>query len=376
MTKTATFSPPPPPPPPTSPPAVDALSAENSLIPSFSTPSQLHLPAEPQPQENFTFTQHQRLSKRHRSYSDLCLVPQLPSSLFEQSPFVLPSVETAPSPDFGMPAPPTADGGVGLSAQSVAARQRRKRISEKTQELGRLIPGGTKMNTAEMLQSAHKYVRFLQAQVGILGLMGSLQVTKKHFRESTPKQIREVMKCPDIQLSHIKSRLQMCRIRMEEDWRSGSNSSGEPLLSRRRETMDSFFANREEQSFVVVEETEFMPFSLQWDRQRPLKRFRVEEQPIASSSLCFEEMSDAANRLFYFNYFEPAFEWRTVPNFSSYDLFRKEKLNTSKNHEQGFQAAICEQESGNDNLKLSLSLCMPGNVKNINLDLSMSCSQS
>ncbi|KAG1337997.1 transcription factor bHLH52 [Cocos nucifera] len=62
-----------------------------------------------------------------------------------------------------------------LSAQSVAARERRKRISEKTQELGKLIPGGNKMNTAEMFQAAYKYVKFLQAQVGILGLMSSIQ---------------------------------------------------------------------------------------------------------------------------------------------------------------------------------------------------------
>lgn len=35
--------------------------------------------------------------------------------------------------------------GTSMSAQSMAARQRRRRISEKTQELGKLIPGaGTK----------------------------------------------------------------------------------------------------------------------------------------------------------------------------------------------------------------------------------------
>ncbi|XP_020268269.1 transcription factor bHLH53-like [Asparagus officinalis] len=62
-----------------------------------------------------------------------------------------------------------------LSAQSIAARERRKRISEKTQELGKLIPGGNRMNTAEMFQAAFKYVKFLQAQVGILSLMGSTQ---------------------------------------------------------------------------------------------------------------------------------------------------------------------------------------------------------
>ncbi|CAN0911637.1 Transcription factor bHLH52 [Linum grandiflorum] len=59
-----------------------------------------------------------------------------------------------------------------LSAQSVAARQRRRRISDKTQELGKLIPGGNKMNTAEMFQAAADYVRFLQCQVSIFQLMG------------------------------------------------------------------------------------------------------------------------------------------------------------------------------------------------------------
>ena len=63
-----------------------------------------------------------------------------------------------------------------VSAQSIAARERRRKITEKTQELGRLIPGCSKMNTAEMLQTASKYVKYLQAQVGILELMGSFQV--------------------------------------------------------------------------------------------------------------------------------------------------------------------------------------------------------
>lgn len=69
----------------------------------------------------------------------------------------------------------TSSGGV-LSAQSIAARERRRRITEKTQELGKLIPGGNKMNTAEMFQSASNYVKFLQSQVSILQLMASIQV--------------------------------------------------------------------------------------------------------------------------------------------------------------------------------------------------------
>ncbi|KAK4728126.1 hypothetical protein R3W88_021114 [Solanum pinnatisectum] len=62
-----------------------------------------------------------------------------------------------------------------MSAQSMAARQRRKKISDKTQELGKLIPGGHRMNTAEMLQATFKYIKLLQAQAGLLAFMGSYQ---------------------------------------------------------------------------------------------------------------------------------------------------------------------------------------------------------
>ncbi|XP_010478497.1 PREDICTED: transcription factor bHLH52-like [Camelina sativa] len=57
-----------------------------------------------------------------------------------------------------------------LSAQSIAARKRRRRITEKTHELGKLIPGSQKHNTAEMFQAAAKYVKFLQAQIEIFQL--------------------------------------------------------------------------------------------------------------------------------------------------------------------------------------------------------------
>ncbi|XP_042477429.1 transcription factor bHLH52-like [Macadamia integrifolia] len=87
--------------------------------------------------------------------------------------------------------------GGGSSAQSVAARQRRRRITEKTQELAKLIPGGNKLNTAEMFQAAFKYVKYLQAQVGILQFMGSIQEGNKD--ESNVEGLGVVLASPRIE---------------------------------------------------------------------------------------------------------------------------------------------------------------------------------
>ncbi|EYU26684.1 hypothetical protein MIMGU_mgv1a025265mg [Erythranthe guttata] len=59
------------------------------------------------------------------------------------------------------------NGGGKLSTdpQSVAARQRRHRISERFKILQSLVPGGSKMDTVSMLEEAIQYVKFLQNQI-------------------------------------------------------------------------------------------------------------------------------------------------------------------------------------------------------------------
>lgn len=69
---------------------------------------------------------------------------------------------------------------ISKDPQSVAARQRRERISQKIRILQRLVPGGTKMDTASMLDEAVHYVKFLKRQVQTLEQAGFHNTTNSN----------------------------------------------------------------------------------------------------------------------------------------------------------------------------------------------------
>lgn len=159
-----------------------------NLLPYFSSsPSDNIMSLSPDifPLQDFDSYQY---PKRQKSYADISRSSSAPSffdGFVANSDLLLPEFPAPALPKFQVPAAAFNEGrsdysavakkpnGESLSAQSIAARERRRKITEKTQELGKLIPGGSKMNTAEMLQAASQYVKFLQAQVKLLQLMES-----------------------------------------------------------------------------------------------------------------------------------------------------------------------------------------------------------
>ncbi|CAM0870469.1 unnamed protein product [Alopecurus aequalis] len=89
--------------------------------------------------------------------------------------------------------------GRGQSAPSAAARERRRRISERTAELSRLVPGGSRLNTAEMLHEAGRHVKLLQAQVGVLALMRAVEEKKIVVPSMAQEQMQALLGCGGVQ---------------------------------------------------------------------------------------------------------------------------------------------------------------------------------
>ncbi|GAU46049.1 hypothetical protein TSUD_191200 [Trifolium subterraneum] len=77
---------------------------------------------------------------------------------------------------------------ISKDPQSVAARHRRERISERIRILQRLVPGGTKMDTASMLDEAIHYVKFLKKQVQTLEQVGA----NNNNRSSSSSQMSHI----------------------------------------------------------------------------------------------------------------------------------------------------------------------------------------
>ncbi|PIN24097.1 hypothetical protein CDL12_03182 [Handroanthus impetiginosus] len=163
----------------------DLFNSENfdSLFPDLSTPPYYNLNSTSQEFEPFHCPKRQKTTKTYEPFYSNFNVPEpdFINGLLDYEPeLIIPPLPDLPTASPAYNKPPS---GGSLSAQTIAARQRRRKISEKTQELGKLIPGGNRMNTAEMLQSAYKYIKFLQAQVEILQLMGSTYYKENETEE-------------------------------------------------------------------------------------------------------------------------------------------------------------------------------------------------
>ncbi|KAG6696390.1 hypothetical protein I3842_09G146000 [Carya illinoinensis] len=149
-----------------------------NLLPYCSTPPEIF----PQDElQSYQYPKRQKIScGNYHNYSDFApgffysYLPNPSGLLTKTMPeFLAPLPVSSHSCDQHIPESyvknPTSR--VSLSAQSIAARERRRKITEKTQELGKRIPGGSRLNTAEMFHAAFKYVKYLQAQIAVLQIM-------------------------------------------------------------------------------------------------------------------------------------------------------------------------------------------------------------
>ncbi|KAH7307731.1 hypothetical protein KP509_22G074300 [Ceratopteris richardii] len=75
---------------------------------------------------------------------------------------------------------------LSVHPQGVAARRRRHRISRRFKALRAIVPGGTKMDTASMLDEAIEYIKFLRNQIWMLKLLEMEQGINTALPNSMP----------------------------------------------------------------------------------------------------------------------------------------------------------------------------------------------